>query len=127
MDFLISFGKKLKEFEEQARLLAEAQRLEAAEEPSDRPGSAPKEQRRAHKKKARQSQQPGGRRQLTSAERFGSDPCPTDLPPALPSSSTRTAGLGLRLVDDLNGRLDEAFLLSEVLGPPHCLKGWDDL
>lgn len=27
--------------------------------------------------------------------------------------------------DDLGGRLDEAFLLQEVLGPPRCLREWE--
>ncbi len=125
MDFLLSFGKKLKEFEEQARLLAEAEANRAAQErkASAGTGGSGRSSGGKGKKRGRDSSDHAGNRTLTSVERFGTDPCPSDMPPPLPGGAGSNAGN--RLVDDLHGRLDEAFLLSEILGPPRCIKGWD--
>lgn len=123
MDFLASLGKKIKEFEEQARLLAETERARTEQEAR----SASADRARSKRKNGRKGEAGRGRRQtLTSQEAFGSDACPGNMPPPLPSGGVGTPSAGGRLIDDLTGRLDEAFLLSEILGPPRCVRGWDD-
>lgn len=137
MDFLVQIKKRLNEMEDQARLLQEmeqagfagggpARRRQggAAEPGLHRPaGSAPPELTRERSGGPRQARR--DQRSLVSGEEtFQTPACATEgevQVSALAPASPRTS----RLIDDLHGRLDEAFLLSEVLGPPRCVKGWD--
>lgn len=111
MDFLAAMRKKLEEFEQQARLLAEQQQADL--EGALRPG---RERQTRNKGKGPSTPSPQERRASAAAAEQASAPSP---------SGSQPGRLGPRLVDDLHGRLDEAFLLSEILGPPRCVKGWE--
>lgn len=117
MDFLATVKRKLQELEEQARLM-EAQAQGAA-----RPLSGLTKAEQRTQAQERKRVQPAPR--YTSSEDFQTPACPTEGMFQSPDRSLPPAGRS-RLVDDLQGRLDEAFLLSEILGPPRCLRGWDD-
>jgi hypothetical protein len=127
MDFLATVKKKLEEMEEQARLL-QAMEQSAQNPVLDRQGKALFQPRRGG------AQAPQGQRQvtqpqrsMTSQEAFETPQCATLGSPAGAVLSTPgSPQLTPRLVDDLHGRLDEAFLLSEILGPPRCVRGWSD-
>ncbi len=126
MDFLATVKQKLQELEEHARL------MEAQAQGGVRPLSGLKkaEQRTqgGHQKSGKGKNR--GRQQqsvphLASGEDFQTPICPTEGMSRSSGRSLPPAGHS-RLVDDLHGRLDEAFLLSEILGPPRCLRGWDE-
>jgi hypothetical protein len=122
--------------EEQARL------LQAMEQSSGQPGA--REPKALFQPRGQASQTGGGRRpnqgkkkqQPAGPQRspvprevFETPQCATSggLPAGtLPLGTPEVSQLQPRLIDDLHGRLDEAFLLSEVLGPPRCVRGWND-
>lgn len=144
MAFLDMVKQKLEELEQQARL------LHAMEQSSARGGAQSdgdeadfEALRRLQNASQSQQQQPsrskGGKLEqrtalgkarssssMASKENFRTPSCPTEggLPP-LSGPEGASPRLGARLVDDLHGRLDEAFLLSEILGPPRCVRGWN--
>lgn len=150
MDFLTQIKKKLEEMEEQARLLQAMQQSSdgGAVQGSDGrvlfqprkefPGESVRQGRRPQGERpspseqrprsvGKQPQRQQSQQQKTSSrERFQTPSCPTEGMEFHSSQALASPPQTVRLIDDLHGRLDEAFLLSEVLGPPRCVRGWED-
>lgn len=112
MDFLAKVKQGLAQLEEQARL------LEAQAEPGEHPLELASPFPESGKPEVADLHQ--RRRQPATGERVETPSGPSRQAPPTRQAPAR------RLVDDLHGRLDEAFLLSEILGPPRSVRGWDD-
>lgn len=149
MDFLNSVKKQLAEMEEQARLLQAMEASGVSKGPDGRlmfqprqgqpqgevrpgggkQGGGKNKKQQRHKSKQgqgraqQQSQQP---RSLVSHEEVFETPhCATEGR-TVPAAAPAAASLQSRVLSTLHGRSDEAFLLSEILGPPRCVRGWAD-
>lgn len=129
MDFLARIKQGLKELEEQARLM-EAQAgqgehpLEMFPRLAGSNASTKKATGKRSKPKATAPRQ--GQGHPAAGERFETPSCPTQGQTPTRQAVAPASPTPRRLVDDLHGRLDEAFLLSEILGPPRSVRGWDD-
>ena len=129
MDFLKDMKAKLEEFEREAqRAMQEQQERQQAlfqakaDQSRKQPPSQPKKQESYPRGGGRQDPNPKNRR---SRQPVGSDRCPVEeRGHGMEESEDSPAGAWI--LDDLEGRLDEAFLLQEVLGSPRCVRGWDD-
>lgn len=123
MDFLNKITKQLAQMEEQARLL---QAMEASGVTLD-PKQAKQQKRSQGKDKGKRGhgqQPPRPQRSLVSHDEVFETPhCATEGGLGSVGAVTKDSPQS-RLVDTLYGRCDEAFLLSEILGPPRCMKGW---
>lgn len=139
MDFLANVKQKIQEMEEQARLLQQMEQgaTAGASSAQGKKLFQPKNQKanplpqgRAPRAGSGKGTQPSKTRPMTGSESFSTpecvnidgrtDPAPRAVDPR-PSG-----GLSGALFKDLHGRLDEAFLLTEVLGPPRCVRGWEE-
>ena len=69
------------------------------------------------------SQPKGGQNQRRSRQPIDSAHCPVG---GVERTQAGDLASGGSIFDNLEGRLDEAFLLQEVLGPPRCVKGWEE-
>ncbi len=141
MDFLANVKQKIQEMEEQARLLQHMEQGGAAG-PSSAQGKQlfqpknqqtrqpnPKARPPAPKGRGGNTAKPTGSRSMRGSENFSTPRCATGDPTpaaATPSAVVPSGGLSGNLLRDLHGRLDEAFLLTEVLGPPRCVRGWEE-
>ena len=142
MDFLATVKKRLEELEEQARQMQALEQGTKAPSPkasSPSAGRAPAPARALSPTRSKTPERKDVRksasarptaRSLASPDGFTTPKCATaDLPSKRKGSESAglpSKSLNRRLIDDLRGRLDEAFLLSEVLGKPRCVRGWDD-
>lgn len=146
MDFLNSVKKQLAEMEEQARLLQAMEASGVSKGPDGHlrfqprnPGQAQggqkpaggknknkKQQRQKNKGQGQARQQQSQPRSLVSREEVFETPHCVSEGAQGPPASTETVSLQARVLNTLYGRSDEAFLLSEILGPPRCMKGWAD-
>ena len=142
MDFLNDIKKKLEEIEEfsqQQQQQQQASQQQAArglfqprgessrgaQPPGKRGGRQPQQQRQP----AQVGRQQAPARQTPQAKRsrrpVDSESCPVEEWRGQESQTGLAAGEE-SIFDNLGGRLDEAFLLQEVLGPPRCVRGWDE-
>ncbi len=131
MDFLNLVKKRLEEMEQQARMLQAiedaipkaAQQSRAGKGRGSSGGS-----RKGGKGKGGKGKGEARTSLVSQEESFQTPSCPSQqVARAEPVPSTGAPpALRPRLVDDLQGRLDEAFLLSEILGPPRCVRGWEE-
>lgn len=135
MDFLANVKRKIQEMEEQARLLQQMDQGAI--------GSSPTQGKKAFQPKGQTTKSPGLRgggerssqltdyRPIPEAESFTTPECATagltsGAPGQQPTGRASGPGLSGSVLQDLHGRLDEAFLLAEVLGPPRCVRGWEE-
>lgn len=130
MDFLRDVKAKLEELEEfskQAQGMMQESGQKELFQPKQGLGSRMKaalEQASGHQQfepraQERQEQTRSSRRPVDSQE------CPVE-DWAKERTNTESSGpSGGSIFDNLSGRLDEAFLLQEVLGPPRCMREWE--
>jgi hypothetical protein len=136
MDFLFQVKKRIEEMEEQARLLREMESEGFASQGRRSQEGAQRSRKSGKGKNKKQANagsapwgQPtapqgrGGRSLVSQEEVFQTPDC---VQVGQPRTSGSPSGRPQRLWEGLHGRLDEAFLLSEILGPPRCVRGWDD-
>lgn len=128
MDFLNAVKQKLLELEEQARLMEQGAQASASQKSRPLAGLKAPEGKAKASRGGRGRAQETKRPHLVSDENFETPACVTGERGANPGPSGRALPMGTRprLIDDLHGRLDEAFLLSEILGPPRCMRDWSD-
>lgn len=128
MDFLNAVKQKLQELEEQARLMEQGAQAPSAQKSRPLAGLKSAERRAQDSRGGRGRAQETKRPHLVSQEGFETPACATGegARNLSPSGTALPMGNRPRLIDDLNGRLDEAFLLSEILGPPRCMRDWSD-
>lgn len=125
MDFLAAIQKKVREMEEQARLLQSMESEQAQQQQRQARKQRAKQQKQQQKQQKGQRQQQNQRSLVSPDEAFETPHCATQGGSGgVVMGATTPLGLQPRLVDDLHGRLDEAFLLSEILGRPRCERGW---
>ena len=127
MDFLKNMKAKLEEFEREAqRAMQEQQERQQALFQAKAEQGKPQSQRPAKKQESYPrgggKQDPNKRR---SRQPVDSDSCPVEEG-RRDSEFSEAPSADSWILDDLEGRLDEAFLLQEVLGSPRCVRGWDD-
>lgn len=124
MDFFKEVKAKLAEMErlaQEAQTQAGQQNLkdlfQAQNDPLGNSGLTSSKSKLPDAKKA----QANSKRGRADAERAKADK--RRLAPVVPQVSLEVEETSI--FDDLGGRLDEAYLLQEVLGPPRCLKEWE--
>jgi hypothetical protein len=128
VDFLKDMKAKLEEFEREAQRAMQEQQerqqalLQAKAEQGKQQSQRPSKQKESFPRGGgRQDPNPKKRR---SRKPVDSDSCPVEEG-RRDSVSSVAPSADFWILDDLEGRLDEAFLLQEVLGPPRCVRGWD--
>ena len=115
MDFLKNMRDKLEELEEFSRE-AEQMMQNAPEHGLFSPRG--KKKKRAEREPAPPQEVPRSRRPVDS------DVCPVEEKMGRRSSQGEGPKQRLSILDSLGDRLDEAFILQEVLGPPRCEREW---
>lgn len=126
MDFFRDVKAKLKELEELSQMTEEQQQQQLKElfgggRKGKAQGQASRpmvKQRRPQQPRKQQQQQKGVREPVDSIS------CPVEEVTSRQQSTT-AGGTDLSIFDNLGERLDEAFLLQEVLGPPRCVREWE--
>lgn len=127
MDFLKDMKAKLEEFEREAQraMQEQQQRQQALFQPKIEQN---REQPQRPEKKPDSYPRGGGAQdpqKRRSRKPVGSERCPVEERER-DSEWSEAPPSGTWILDDLEGRLDEAFLLQEVLGSPRCVRGWND-
>ena len=131
MDFFRDVKAKLKELEELSQMTEEQQQQQLKELfGGGRKGKAGSQASRPMVKQRRpqqpQQQRPNPQKQQKKRVRqpVDSPSCPVEE--ITSRHQPTTAGdTDLSIFDNLGERLDEAFLLQEVLGPPRCVREWE--
>ena len=128
MDFLKDMKAKLEELEREAqRAMQEQQQRQQAVNQAKKQKQRPKQQ--PQPRPEQDSYPRGGGKQdpqhRRSRKPVGSDSCPVEEE-MHHAERSHDSSSGTWILDGLEGRLDEAFLLQEVLGQPRCVRGWDD-
>jgi hypothetical protein len=118
VDFLKNMKAKLEELEREAQLAMQQQ--QQGQGLSQHKKNAPPEEDSYPRGGGRQ----GKGQQRRSRRPIDSEECPVDEVEV--RSGVGVLASGGSIFDNLQGRLDEAFLLQEVLGQPRCVRGWDD-
>ena len=129
MDFLKDMKAKLEELEREAqRAMQEQQQRQQAVNQAKQQKQRPKQQQRQPRPEQDSYPRGGGKQDpqhRRSRRPVGADSCPVEEEMHYAERSHDSSS-GTWILDDLEGRLDEAFLLQEVLGQPRCVRGWDD-
>ena len=132
MDFFKDVKAKLKELEELSQMTEEHQQQQLKELfGGGRKGKAGSQasrpmvnQRRPQQPKQRQRPNPQKQQKKRVRQPVDSPSCPVEE--ITSRHQPTTAGdTDLSIFDNLGERLDEAFLLQEVLGPPRCVREWE--
>lgn len=126
MDFLNNLKAKLEELEREAQRAMQEQQLQQTQarnrlfqpKPDDFEQDDFEPERPRNRRK-----DPSPR---SSRRPVDSEVCPVEEVVGQSSENVPVTNSGFSILDDLQGRLEEAFLLQEILGAPRCVKGWDD-
>lgn len=138
MDFLKDMKAKLEELEKEAQRQQEQYQRDMAQQknlfqPKGKKGKQPRRDEFSQgggRQQQKDDYARGGGRQQAGQQKRSRRPVDSDSCPVEESRGhLDTAGGGQSggsLLDDLSTNLGEAFLLQEILGPPRCMRAWDE-
>ncbi|MFA5504180.1 MAG: hypothetical protein WC314_11890 [Vulcanimicrobiota bacterium] len=121
MDFLNNLKAKLEELEREAQRAMQEQQLQQTQARNRLFQPKPDDFEPERPRKHRQDPPPRSSRRPVDSE-----VCPVEEVMGQSSESGPVSHSGVSILDDLQGRLEEAFLLQEILGAPRCVKGWNE-
>ena len=125
MDFLKDMKAKLEELEKEAQ-----RQMQEHQQQTQGPLFQPKSKGKRNKAQPQDSYPRGGGPQQAGQRRshrpIDPDECTDTRRAPQPERVQGQREVGGSIFDNLGGRLEEAFLLQEILGEPRCVRGWDD-